>query len=84
MYQEKAIVQFYIDKDEPEQVFAFFPHDEWSRNGREVFYTSYSHIGQHSGCSKAYVKECQKATPEQYAALKKELEGIGYEVIVTP
>lgn len=39
----------------------------------------YAHIGQHTAVSKDWVKtETEPATPEEYAALKAELEQIGY------
>lgn len=41
---------------------------------------SYMHVGQHSDASLAYMKECTKATPDEYADLKKELEHIGYKI----
>jgi hypothetical protein len=42
----------------------------------------YSHIGQHSICSIAWVKEQKKATKKQYNPLLKELQNIGYEVTI--
>ena len=49
-------VIFLIEKDSASEVFAYFPEN----NG------SYSHIGQHSGCSLDYVKECREAITNEY------------------
>lgn len=40
----------------------------------------YSKIGQHSMCSKEWVKEQEKATKKQYTSLLQELKNIGYNV----
>jgi len=81
-------VKFLIDKpadefthkDEIETlgVFAFFPNEKY--NSESGLCTSYAHIGQHSACHIDYANECEAATKEQYEALKKELESIGYEL----
>jgi hypothetical protein len=74
-----TLVKFLIDKveleeDNKESVFAFFPKEQHSFG----FNVAYSHVGQHSPCHVDYANECKTATPEQYAALKTELESIGY------
>lgn len=84
----KTKVLFLIDKPEDQftgdhergttGVFAYFP--EVVHNGE--LKTCYSHIGQHSACHPDYAKECKEATPDQYADLKKELEGLGYNLNV--
>lgn len=55
---------------------AFFPtlpgtNNPWDR-------TCYAHIGQHSTAGRGYYSTTKKATPEQFAPLKKELESLGY------
>jgi hypothetical protein len=72
----KTIVRFYIEPNANGQAFSYFPKD----NGE--FKGCYSHIGQHSACHPDYLKQCRKATPEQYAPLKTELENIGYNLTV--
>ena len=63
-------------------LFAFFPDEKY--NSDPNMFTSYSHIGQHSGCHLDYAKESRDATPEEYNALKLELESLGYNLeIVT-
>jgi hypothetical protein len=42
----------------------------------------YAHVGQHSEASLGYYRLGRLATPEEYAALKAELESIGYKVKV--
>lgn len=58
-------------------VYAFFPKEVYLPPKK---YLSYAHIGQHGGCSIVYARKCKKATPEQYADLKNELESIGYNL----
>lgn len=62
-------------------VTAYFPDLPHDREGK--FCTCYAHVGQHSG---ADLKHClatsKEATPEEYAALKNELENIGYRLDV--
>lgn len=55
------------------QIIALFPED---RNGG--FVGSYMHDGQHGDADPFIVYSTKLATPEEYAPLKKELEGIGY------
>jgi len=67
-------VKFVIFKDE---VVALFPEEK----GINGYIMSYQHVGQHGDADKSLLK-CKKATPEQYKDLKKELEEIGYSLIV--
>lgn len=90
----KTKVLFLIDKPVDEftgkdekivggEVFAYFPEMIHSFNWYSPDnMTCYSHIGQHSACHPDYAKECKEATPEQYNDLKRELEGLGYELEV--
>lgn len=57
-------------------IFAYFP--EMVHRGEIM--TCYAHIGQHSACAPGYANKCKKATPDQYADLKAELESIGYNL----
>lgn len=61
-------------------VIAFFPQLADTMNPNQC--SSYMHVGQHSSADVALIKTLQKATPEEYAPLKKELERIGYKLIV--
>jgi len=61
-------------------VFAMLPHECGDRSGHV---TCYQHIGQHgtadySGC----IRDSRPATEEEYADLKKEMEGLGYNLKV--
>jgi hypothetical protein len=43
---------------------------------------SYMHIGQHGAADPSLVHDTRPARPHEYAALKAELEQIGYRLIV--
>lgn len=55
------------------EVTAIFPTEPCNMNG-DV--TCYAHIGQHGGASWSWYRSTRKATPDQFAALYKELRGI--------
>jgi hypothetical protein len=76
---EKTKVLFRMDKyGEHKEVTAIFP-DLWEHDGL----TCYAHIGQHGKASVQWVyNHTRPATPEEYAELKKELEGLGYNLLV--
>lgn len=57
-------------------VIAFFPDQ---RDGE--FIGSYEHVGQHSNATYPH-SQTIPATPEEYADLLRELQGIGYELRV--
>jgi hypothetical protein len=41
------------------------------------FPTCYAHVGQHGSCSRNWISQCTRpATPEEYAPLLRELQGI--------
>jgi len=67
-------------KDPPSDggnVFALFPEIPSDRNG--LLCTSYEHVGQHSGADYyGCIQRSKPAKPEEYDALRKELEGRGY------
>lgn len=44
--------------------------------------TCYAHIGQHGTCDRAWYVTTRAAKPDEYRALKSELEAIGYELRV--
>lgn len=81
------------DSDISANVFAYFPDMNYYSEGNigygkvtkdnwQEMKTSYAHIGQHSACHIDYANKCLQATQEQYAALKIELEGLGYDLEV--
>ncbi len=78
---QKTDVKFLIEKGGFNYVLAYFPNETYtlfpSRQNQ-----CYSHVGQHSGCMPTYASKLKKATPAQYAKLKAELEGIGYNLNV--
>lgn len=61
------------------QIIALFPDEPWNNE----YCTSYMHKGQHSSADYDYVlKNSRFATPNEYKALKQELESIGYTLQV--
>jgi len=59
-------------------VFVLFPYEIADSNGGVV---SYQHIGQHSAADYDFcMRKSRKATTEEYAPLKKEMESLGYNV----
>lgn len=62
-----------------DEIIALFPDEPWN----DEYCTSYMHNGQHSGADYDYVlKNSRFATPDEYQALKQELESIGYTLQV--
>jgi len=60
-------------------VIALFPEQRWEG----WCCSSYQHVGQHGGADYSYVVSVTRpATEAEIAPLKKELEGIGYELEV--
>lgn len=76
---EKTKVIFYYEKDSKE-VFAFFPDEKYNRE--PGLFTCYAHIGQHSACSTEYTKECRLVNRADYLDLERELESLGYDLVV--
>lgn len=58
------------------EIVAIFPTIPAKNHGYDM--RCYAHLGQHSGCSVEYYQSTKPAKPEEYADLKRELEGIGY------
>lgn len=72
----KTEVIFRVDDGE---ILAVFPYN----SGKDHLIECYAHTGQHSWCAWDYITRCTKpATPAQYADLKAELEGLGYDLKV--
>ena len=66
-----------------DDLFALFLDNEQRVFKQDYFFTSYSHIGQHSDCALDYVKECRFALPKEYEGLKNELTNlVGYDLQV--
>jgi hypothetical protein len=75
----KVTVIFRKDKDGAKACFALFPELASDLYGN--FCTAYQCIGQH--CAADYfgcVANSRPAMPDEYAELRKELEGRGYEL----
>ncbi len=68
-----------IFRKDKQSVYALFPYIIHS--GYNV--VTYQHIGQHSGANYQHCIQTSKpATPEEYEPLKKELENIGYNLLI--
>ena len=65
-------------------MFAFFTESLYSISPvyEGKMFDCYAHIGQHSSCHIDYANECKEATKEQYLDLVKELESIGYDLLI--
>lgn len=73
----KTVVIFRKEKEG--NILAVFPYNIADWNGNM---TCYAHLGQHSAMSPEYLKETKPCKPEEYKALKNELEGLGYDLKV--
>ena len=63
-------------------IIALFPYEARKR-GFFGIVESYEHVGQHGDADyPLVVKATRPATPEEYADLKAELEGLGYNLKV--
>jgi len=55
---------------------AIFPCDPSDLQGNGM--SCFAHVGQHSGCTLAWFHTTRAAIPEEYAALRRELESAPY------
>ena len=72
----KVIFRKYKEGD----VIALFP--EIADSPDPSYCSSYQHIGQHGAADPLIINETKRATPKEFAALKKELESLGYNLQV--
>lgn len=78
--KQKTKVKFLIEGGAKHgNVLAVFPDEIADGQYNKL---CYAHIGQHSAVAPRYYAGLKKATPEEYAPLKTELEGIGYNLEV--
>ena len=62
-------------------VVALFPKEPVDKYGHHCL--SYQHVGQHGSCNPGgIIRRSRPATPEEYADLKTELEGLTYRLRV--
>lgn|SRR3990167_7607200 len=83
---DKTTVIFRVWKDskwkDTTGVIALFPEIP-SDTQTDRYCSSYEHIGQHGGADpRLVINATRRALPADYADLKKELEGLGYDLIV--
>lgn len=76
---EKELMTSVLFKRDGTEVCAIMPYEISDRQGNM---TCYAHVGQHSACSPDYVNGLKNATESEYAALKLELETVGYKINV--
>lgn len=77
-YKHITPVIFRVEKDGT--ILAVFPYESY-KNRPYVLY--YAHFGQHGdGVYWGMIRDTKPATPDQYAELKAELEGLGYNLKV--
>ena len=71
-------VLFRIERRKGGEVTAVFPCEPDDMSGDSM--TCYAHIGQHGGCSFEWLANGnhRRATPEEFADLKRELESAPY------
>jgi hypothetical protein len=83
MHDEIAATRVAFRKFSGGDVIAIMP-DACKRNNVRYgpMCMSYMHVGQHSECTLSMLDELEPATPEEYAELRRELEGIGYKIEV--
>lgn len=74
--REIVPVLFRADSEPGDNITAVFPTLPGSVGQDDM--TCYAHIGQHSACSRDWLRTTRPAKPEEYAALKRELESAPY------
>jgi hypothetical protein len=66
-----------------DDIIALFPYEEETYQGLTGYCTCYQHVGQHGTADyQACINMSVAATPQEYGPLAKELESIGYELII--
>lgn len=73
-------VVFRVERTKDAEVTAVFPCEPADYAGNTM--TCYVHVGQHGGCGRDWYNKTRWARPEEYASLKAELEGLGYQLKV--
>lgn len=74
MTPENLPVIFRHDRGKHGEVTAVFPTLPYDRNG--FYWTCYAHMGQHSSCGTGWLRRTRPATPDEYAPLLRELQGV--------
>ncbi len=73
---DKPTKVLFLVNEAEDDTYAVMPHLTGTLDPHTM--TGYAHVGQHSAVHMEYVADSRLATPEEYASLKNELEGIGY------
>ena len=78
---DKTAVVFRKMNGKNGEIIALFAEEPADAEGKLC--SSYQHVGQHGAADYPHIiRNSKPAKPEQYAALKAELEGIGYSLEV--
>ena len=73
----RVIFRIYRDGEERGEVIAIFP--DIPATNQDGLCLAYVHMGQHTAASYAHILEAtDPAAPEEYASLRRELEGAPY------
>lgn len=82
MDKEKTVVIFRVWKDNGNYpVIALFPEIAGDNNG--YLCSSYMHIGQHGAADiQCVYHQTRLAKPKEYQELRRELRGLGYNLII--
>jgi hypothetical protein len=83
MSEEKTKVIFrkWYKKTDGHGVIAIFPEIPGDYNPATC--SMYEHLGQHgSGDPQHVIEQTRPATPSEYTHLKRELKGIGYQLLI--
>jgi len=81
MKKDNYITEVVFRKFKDGTIIALFPYEFSDRNG--YFCISYMHLGQHSSTDYTHVISKTKSVKEdEYNSLLRELESIGYNLIV--
>ena len=80
MTLDETVVIFRVWRAGPKSVLGLFPFERANDSGHVM---SYEHVGQHGGADyQTCILATRPAKPEEYADLQRELEGIGYHLVI--
>lgn len=71
-------VVFRVERTKTRELTAVFPTLPATYYGYDM--VCYVHVGQHGACGYDWYNKTRAAKPQEYAALAKELAGLGYKL----
>jgi hypothetical protein len=79
---DKTIVVFRVWRAQPKTCIALFPMEEERYGDGRRCCGSYEHVGQHGAADyRGVMQATRPAKPDEYAALKRELESAPYNYV---